>query len=136
VTSATAVRAEDSSTIDSLAANAATRDWMSRLTARVDPRNQAVAVVSSLSMTEKQQETVRMAIGAVNAWLGDDDMTTLDEYIEGLLRDGHPDVDLQLATGLVVVGGILVRRLAEVKGTSVHDELAAIVRMTERYGGN
>jgi hypothetical protein len=87
-------------------------------------------------MTEKQQETVRMAIGAINAWLGDDDMSTLDEYIEGLARDGNAYVDLQLATGLVVVGGILARRLAEAKGTSVYDELAAIVRMTEQYGGN
>lgn len=77
-----------------------------------------------------------MAIGAINAWLGDDDMSTLDEYIEGLARDSNAYVDLQLATGLVVVGGILARRLAETKGTSVYDELAAIVRMTERYGGN
>jgi hypothetical protein len=35
------------------------------------------------------------------------------DYIEGLTKDGHPDLDLQLSTGLAVVDGILAKRLVE-----------------------
>ncbi|WP_203924731.1 hypothetical protein [Rugosimonospora africana] len=88
-------------------------------------------------MTAQQQETVRIAVGAINAWLSTaDGLDNLTNYLESLARDGHPDLELQLSTGLAVVGGILARRLAEAKGTDPYRELADIVRLTERYGGN
>lgn len=88
-----------------------------------------------LPVTSQQQETVRIAVGAINAWLGSSgDLDTLNAYIEGLAQDGDPDLELQLSKGLAVVGGILVRRLAKEKGTDPHRELADIVWMTEQHG--